>query len=61
MCPFHFRGKEQIHNQIQRRLDEKQIQSEMKELEKQQVRENQERMDLEDLKVRTQPTQRLST
>ncbi|XP_072248899.1 cilia- and flagella-associated protein 45 isoform X2 [Leuresthes tenuis] len=45
------KGKQQIHNQIQQHLDEKQIQSEMKELEKQQARENQERMDLEDLKA----------
>ncbi|KAM9733339.1 cilia- and flagella-associated protein 45 isoform 1-T2 [Menidia menidia] len=44
------KGKEQITGQIQQRLEEKQIQDEMKELQKQQIRENQEKMALEDLK-----------
>ncbi|KAM4565594.1 cilia- and flagella-associated protein 45 isoform 2-T2 [Odontesthes bonariensis] len=45
------KGKQHIDNQIQKHLEEKQIQYEMKEVEKMQARENQERMDLEDLKA----------
>lgn len=47
-------GMQQIYNQIQQRLEDKQLQDEMKEQERQQIRENQEIMNLEDLKVQTQ-------
>ena len=52
-CVFHSSGMQQIYDQIQQRLEEKHLHEEMKELEKQQVRENQERMNLEDLQVGT--------
>lgn len=42
---------QEIHDQIQKRLDEKIMQEEKKEYEKQQIREKQEKMNLEDLKV----------
>ncbi|XP_027136436.1 cilia- and flagella-associated protein 45 isoform X2 [Larimichthys crocea] len=41
---------QEIRDQIQKHLDDEIIQNEMKEQEKQQIRENQEKMDLEDLK-----------
>uniref|UniRef100_A0A8D2ZQ45 Cilia- and flagella-associated protein 45 n=1 Tax=Scophthalmus maximus TaxID=52904 RepID=A0A8D2ZQ45_SCOMX len=44
-------GMQQINEQIRQRLVEKHLQEEMKENEKQQFRENQERMNLEDLKA----------
>lgn len=44
-------GMQQIYDQIRERLEEKQVQAEMKEQEKQQIRGNREKMDLEDLKV----------
>ncbi|TKS81265.1 Cilia- and flagella-associated protein 45 [Collichthys lucidus] len=44
-------GMQKIHDQIQKRLDEKILQEEKKEYEKQQIRENQEKMNLEDLKA----------
>ncbi|XP_034461387.1 cilia- and flagella-associated protein 45 [Hippoglossus hippoglossus] len=44
-------GMQQIYDQIQQRLEEKHLHEEMKELEKQQVRENQERMNLEDFQA----------
>lgn len=46
-----FRGKKQIYDQIQERLEEKQIQDEIKEHEKHQIHENQLKMNLEDLQV----------
>ncbi len=42
---------QQIYNDIQRRLEDKKFQEEMKEYEKQQIREKQEKMNLEDLEV----------
>lgn len=45
---------QKIYNQIQQRLEEKQLQDEMKEHERHQIRETQEKMNLEDLKVQTQ-------
>lgn len=50
-CVLYFRGKQQIHDQIQQRVEEKLMQDEIKEIEKQQVYENQERINQEDLKV----------
>ncbi|TMS06993.1 Cilia- and flagella-associated protein 45 [Larimichthys crocea] len=44
-------GMQEIHDQIQKRLDEKIMQEEKKEYEKQQIRENQEKMNLEDIKA----------
>lgn len=44
-------GMQQICDQIKQRLEEKQLEDEMKELEKQQTREKQEKMNMEDLKV----------
>ncbi|KAM9363763.1 cilia- and flagella-associated protein 45-like [Symphorus nematophorus] len=46
-----FSGMQQIYDQIQKRLEEQQIQEEMKECEKQQIREKQEKMNLEDLQA----------
>ncbi|XP_028274642.1 cilia- and flagella-associated protein 45 isoform X2 [Parambassis ranga] len=45
------KGMQQIHDQIQQRLEEKLMQDEIKEMEKQQVQENQERINQEDLKA----------
>lgn len=45
---------QQIYNQIQQRLEEKQVQDEIKEQERYQIREKQEKMNLEDLKVQTE-------
>ncbi|KAG7223041.1 hypothetical protein INR49_015930 [Caranx melampygus] len=44
-------GMQQICDQIKQRLEEKQLEDEMKELEKQQTREKQEKMNMEDLKT----------
>ncbi|XP_071327968.1 cilia- and flagella-associated protein 45 [Trachinotus anak] len=44
-------GMQQIYDQIKQRMEEKQLQDELKELERQQIRENQEKMNLEDLKA----------
>ncbi|XP_050921310.1 cilia- and flagella-associated protein 45 [Lates calcarifer] len=44
-------GMQQIYDQIRRRQEERQLQEEVRQLEGQQVRENQERMNLEDLKA----------
>ncbi|KAM6987457.1 cilia- and flagella-associated protein 45 [Tautogolabrus adspersus] len=44
-------GMQQIYNQILQRHEDKQLLKEMKEQEKQQMRENQEKMNLEDLKA----------
>ncbi|XP_070762163.1 cilia- and flagella-associated protein 45 [Enoplosus armatus] len=44
-------GMQQIYGQIRQRLEEKQMQEEMKEQEKQQIRDNHEKMNLEDLKA----------
>ncbi|XP_020500252.1 cilia- and flagella-associated protein 45 isoform X1 [Labrus bergylta] len=44
-------GMQQIYNQILQRLEDEQLLKEMKEQEKQQMRENQEKMNLEDLKA----------
>lgn len=48
---LYYSGKQQITNQIQLREDEKRMQEELKEMEKQQLRDKQEKMNLEDLKV----------
>lgn len=48
---LYFSKMQEIRDQIQKHLDDEIIQNEMKEQEKQQIRENQEKMDLEDLKV----------
>lgn len=53
VCVSYSSGMQQINEQIRQRLVEKHLQEEMKENEKQQFRENQERMNLEDLKVQT--------
>ncbi|XP_070684852.1 cilia- and flagella-associated protein 45 [Pempheris klunzingeri] len=45
------RGMQQIKNQIQLRADEKRMQDEVKEMEKQLIREKQEKINLEDLKA----------
>lgn len=47
-------GMQHICDQIKQRREEKQLEDEMKELEKQQTREKQEKMNMEDLKVRRQ-------
>ncbi|KAM7399561.1 hypothetical protein PAMP_018826 [Pampus punctatissimus] len=44
-------GMQQIYNQIQQRLEEKQFQDEIKEQERHQIREKQEKMNLDDLKA----------
>lgn len=44
-------GKQQIYNQIQQRLEDQQVQDELKEKEKHQIRDKQEKMNLEDQKV----------
>ncbi|XP_062275902.1 cilia- and flagella-associated protein 45-like [Scomber scombrus] len=44
-------GMQKIYNQIQQRLEEKQLQDEMKEHEKHKIREKQEKLNLEDLKA----------
>lgn len=44
-------GKEQIHHQIQRRLEEKLMQDEMKKSEREQMLEKLENMNLEDFRV----------
>lgn len=51
MDHFYSRGKQQIHEQIQKRLEDKSMQEEMEKLERQQVVEKQEKAHLEDLKV----------
>ncbi|KAM6932901.1 cilia- and flagella-associated protein 45-like [Xenentodon cancila] len=45
------RGMQQIYNQIQHRLEEKEIEDEMREHQKQQIRKTQERMNQEDLQA----------
>lgn len=45
---------QQLHEQIQQRREEAQVQDEMKEMEKQHCRKAQERRDMEDLQVQTQ-------
>lgn len=47
-CP---RGKQQIHEQIQKRLEDKSMQEEMEKLERKQEVEKQEKAHLEELKV----------
>lgn len=44
-------GMQQIYNQIQQRREDRQLQDEMKEQERYQIRENQEKMNLEDLQA----------
>lgn len=56
MCHFHSRGKQQIHKQIQKRLEDKSMQEEIQKLERQQKLEKQEKANLEDLKVRPTKT-----
>lgn len=51
MDHLYSRGKQQIHKQIQKRLEDKSMQEEMEKLERQQVVEKQEKAHLEDLKV----------
>lgn len=48
------REKQEISDQIQEHLEEKQLEDEMKEQEKRQIRKKLEKMNLEDLKVQTQ-------
>lgn len=48
---FYSRGKQQIHEQIQKRLEDRSMQEEMEKLERQQDVEKQEKAHLEDLKV----------
>ena len=48
---LYFRGMQQIYDQIKQHLEEKQVEDEIKEQEGQQIREKQERMNLEDLEV----------
>ncbi|XP_076591735.1 cilia- and flagella-associated protein 45 [Chaetodon auriga] len=45
------RWMQQINNQIQERLEDQKMQEQMKEYESQQIRENQEKMNMEDLKA----------
>ncbi|KAM9332555.1 cilia- and flagella-associated protein 45 [Pholidichthys leucotaenia] len=45
------RGMQEICKQIQQRMEEKQLQDELKEEERQKIRENQERKNLEDIKA----------
>ncbi|KAF3847982.1 hypothetical protein F7725_021010 [Dissostichus mawsoni] len=52
-------GMQKISEQIQRQHEEEQLQDEVKELEKQQAREKQEKMNLEDLEVTSDLTQTL--
>lgn len=59
MCVCVSRGMQKITEQIQRQHEEKQLQDEVKELEKQQVREMQEKIILEDLEVTSDLTQTL--
>lgn len=61
MPVLYHRGKQQIYNQIQNRLEAKILDDELKECERKQIRENQEKMNLEDLKVQRQHAQARKT
>lgn len=45
-------GMQQIYDQIQKRLEDRNMQDEMKKYEREQIQEKQEKMNLEDFKVR---------
>lgn len=45
-------GMQQIYDQIQKRLEDRNMQDEMKNYEREQIQEKQEKMNLEDFKVR---------
>lgn len=51
MCALYFRGRQEIYDQIQKRLENRELEEGKKEKESQQTREDQERMNLEDLEV----------
>lgn len=51
VCALYFRGRQEIYDQIQKRLENRELEEGKKEKESQQTREDQERMNLEDLKV----------
>lgn len=52
-------GMQQIYDQIQKRLEDRNMQDEVKKYEREQIQEKQEKMNLEDFKV--QHTQRKHT
>lgn len=56
LCHFRSRGKQQIHEQIQKRLEDKSMQEEVQTVERQQELEKQEKAHLDELKV--PPTKR---
>lgn len=51
VCALYFRGRQEIYDQIQKRLENRELEEGKKEKESQQTREDQERMNLEDLEV----------
>lgn len=51
VCALYFRGRQEIYDQIQKRLENRELEEGKKEKESQQTREDQEKMNLEDLKV----------
>lgn len=51
LCLVYSSGKQQIYEQIQRRVEDRNIQEEMKTYERQQIQEKQEKINQEDLKV----------
>lgn len=51
LCHFCSRGKQQIHEQIQKRLEDKSMQEEVQKVERQQELEKQEKANLDELKV----------
>lgn len=53
VCVLHFRGRAQLLEQIQKHLEEKENERKMREQEKQQIKENHEKMEKDDLKVHT--------
>lgn len=54
VCASYFRGRREICDQIQKRLENRELEEGKKEKESQQIREDQERMNLEDLEVHTE-------
>lgn len=56
VCALYFRGRQEIYDQIQKRLENRELEEGKKEKESQQTREDQERMNLEDLEVHAEAT-----
>lgn len=53
LCLLYSSGKQQIYEQIQKRVEDRNIQEEMKTYERQQIQEKQEKINQEDLKVKS--------